>query len=480
MTRRRLPMLRPAATAAAALLLAGCMSLTPPLQRPPLPVAEVYPLLDGQRPAGSVAAAELAWQDFFADPRLRQLIGLALDSNRDLRVAALAVEQARAQLQSRRADQWPTINAAATASRSSTASSYSAGLQITAYEADFFGRVRSLGDAAEAQLQGVAEARKAVQIGLIAAIAQTHLALQADAALLEVTRRTLRTREESLQLTQLKFDHGASSELDLRQAQSLLEAARVALAQQTRQQALDQHALVLLVGRPLPAELPALRPLAEIADPLPELPAGLPSELLTRRPDIRQAEQQLIAANANIGAARAAFFPRISLTAGAGLASRELSALFSGGSFAWTLAPQLLLPIFDAGRNQANLQAATAARDIALAQYEKSIQAAFREVSDALAGQATLAEQLRAQAAQAQAEQARFRLADLRYRNGVASYLDVLDAQRAVFAAEQALVQVRAQRLQNQVLLYKVLGGGWNEAAGNAASTSAPAATASR
>lgn len=456
------------ATLAAALLLAGCGTMIPPRVKPALPVAASYP---GQ-PAGAaagVAVADIAWSAYFTDTRLQRLIGLALETNRDLRVAVLAIDQARAQLQLRRADELPTVNAGVTASRApggngSIVSSYSAGLQISAYEVDFFGRVRSLGEAAQAQLLASTEARKTVQIALVSAIAQTWFAVQADEALLEVTRQTLETRQESYRLTRLKFDNGASSELDLRQAESALEAGRVALAQQTRQRALDENALVLLVGRPLPADLPPATPLGR-APAMADLPAGLPSDLLVRRPDLRQAEQQLVAANANIGAARAAFFPRISLTASAGVASNELSGLFKGGNLAWSFVPQLLQPIFDAGRNQANLEAAQLARDVAVANYEKAIQSAFREVSDALAGRATLGEQLRAQQAQAQAEQVRLRLADLRYRNGASSYLEVLDAQRALFAAQQAVVQVQAAQLQNQVALYKALGGGWTDPA---------------
>ena len=454
-------------TLVAALLLAGCGTMIPPLAKPALPVAETFP---GQ-PVGTsgTAAADIDWQRFFTDERLKRLIALALDANRDLRVAVLAIDQARAQLQLRRADELPTVGAGVSASRApgsngNMTSSYSAGLQITAYEFDFFGRIRSLSEAARAQLLATEEARKTVQISLVSAVAQAHLALQADEALLEVIRQNLVTRQESYKLTKLKFDNGVSSELDLRQAESLLEGARVALAQQTRQRALDENALVLLIGRPLPTDLPPAPPLGRLTA-MTELPAGLPSDLLIRRPDLRQAEQQMVAANANIGAARAAFFPRISLTTSAGVASNELSGLFKGGNFVWTLAPQLLQTIFDAGRNQANLEAAKLGREVATAQYEKAIQTAFREVSDALAGRATLGEQLRAQTAQARATEVSYRLADLRYRNGAASYLDVLDAQRALFTAQQAVVQVQALQLQNQVTLYKVLGGGWTEVA---------------
>ena len=333
---------------------------------------------------------------------------------------------------------------------------------MTAYELDFFGRVRSLSEAALAQFLATEEARKTVQISLVAAVANAYLGLLADDELLRVTQQTLGTREESLKLTKLKFDNGVVSEVDVRQAESLLEAARVTLAQLTRQRALDENALVLLLGRPLPDGLP--QP-GRLTDPQvsAELLAGVPAEVLARRPDVRQAEQQLVAANANIGAARAAFFPRIALTGSAGIASSQLSELFKGGSFAWTFAPQLTLPIFDRGRNQTNLDVANVNRDIAVAQYEKAVQTAFREVSDSLASRSSLVEQLRAQAAQADAEQARVRLAELRYRNGAASYLELLDAQRSLFAAQQAVIQLQAQQTQNLVTLYKVLGGGWSE-----------------
>ena len=454
------------AALAAALALAGCANPIPPYQRPAAPVAASFPA--GAPPAANaVAPGELAWQRFFADERLRQLIGLALEHNRDLRVAVLAIEQTRALYQIRRADELPTLNLAASAlrqpgSNGSITSLYSVGAAVTAYELDFFGRVRSLSEAALAQFLATEEARKTVQISLVAAVANAYLGLLADDELLRVTQQTLGTREESLKLTKLKFDNGVVSEVDVRQAESLLEAARVPLAQLTRQRALDEHALVLLLGRPLPDGLPQA---SRLTDPQvsAELLAGVPAEVLARRPDVRQAEQQLVAANANIGAARAAFFPRIALTGSAGIASSQLSELFKGGSFAWTFAPQLTLPIFDRGRNQANLDVANVNRDIAVAQYEKAVQTAFREVSDSLASRSSLVEQLRAQAAQADAEQARVRLAELRYRNGAASYLELLDAQRSLFAAQQAVIQLQAQQTQNLVTLYKVLGGGWSE-----------------
>ena len=347
---------------------------------------------------------------------------------------------------------------------------YSAGLAVTAYELDFFGRVASLKDAALAQYLATEEGRKAAQISLIAGVANTYLALLSDDELLAITQQTLATRQASYKLAQLRFTSGVASELDLRSAQSLLEAANIALAQQNRQRALSQNALTLLVGQSVgqsmgqigAAELAGNAP-AFASIQLQDVPAGLPSDLLVRRPDIRQAEQQLIAANANIGAARAAFFPRISLTATAGSASPRLSDLFQSGTWGWSLLPQLLVPIFDAGRNSAGLASSKAAQGIALATYEKAIQTAFKEVADALAGRATFAEQLRASQEQATAEAVRYRLADLRYKNGVASQLEQLDAQRSLFAARQAVVQTRLAQLQSQVTLYKVLGGGWKD-----------------
>lgn len=458
----------------AATLLASC-SFIPTYERPEAPVPSTFAAMPSGASAVQGTPTTVPWQDYFAEPRLRQLIEAALANNRDLRVAVLNIEQARATFQVRRADLLPSVGVAANATRGPSASngdltnSFSVGLAVSAWEIDFFGRLASLKEQALAQYLATEEGRNAVQVSLVASVANSWLALLAGEELLELSRQTLASREESVRLTKMRLDAGVASELDFRQAQSLAHAARATLAQQQRQRALDENALALLLGQALPDEVRASLAGSKLdsAPAMASLPAGLPSELLTRRPDIRQAEQQLLGANANIGAARAAFFPRISLTAQAGTVSDELSGLFKSGSWGFSIAPSLLLPIFDAGRNQANLESAQAGRSIAMAQYEKTIQTAFREVSDALAGQATLGEQAQAQQLQAQAEAARLQLADLRYRNGVASYLDLLDAQRSLFTAQQAVVQVRLAQLQNQVALYKALGGGAPQATGS-------------
>lgn len=457
---------------ALAMMLAGCMSLAPKYERPAAPVAEAFPELakPASAPAAQVAneaPASIAWQRFFPDARLRGLIEQALSNNRDLRVSIANIEQARAQYRISRADRLPTVGLGISGQRQTTGedqpinSLYQSGFSVSSFELDLFGRVRNLSEAALAQFLATEEARKSAQISLISSVANVYLQLLADEELLAITQQTLGTRQESLRLTQLRFDNGVASRFELQQARSLVETALATLAAQQRQRAQDLNLLTLLVGTPVPPTAAAGATLASTE--LPDLPAGLPSDLLANRPDIRAAEQQLIAANANIGAARANFFPRISLTGSVGSASTELSGLFKSGTYGWSFAPQAILPIFDYGRNTAVLGSARAGRDIAVAQYERSIQTAFREVADALAGQSTFSEQLRAQRAVAEAEADRFNLADLRYRNGAASYLELLDAQRALFQAQQAAVQANLQRLQNQVTLYSVLGGGWTE-----------------
>jgi len=456
---------------ALALVLAGCVNLAPKYERPAAPVAAAFPTVAGTvnsgNPVASEAPAAITWQRFFTDPRLQQLISLALANNRDLRVSVLNIEAARAQYQIQHSNQFPAINAGISGQRQTTgkdqpiSSIYQAGLSVSAFELDFFSRVKNLSDAALAQFLATEEARKTAQISLIAQVANTYLTYLADEELLALVQQTLKTREESLRLTNLRFENGVSSKLDQQQAVSLVEQARTTLAQAQRQRAQDLNLLTLLIGQPIPDALPTGATLATTN--LPDLPAGMPSDLLAVRPDIRAAEQQLVAANANIGAARANYFPRITLTGTAGSASPQLSGLFKSGTYGWTFAPQAILPLFDFGRTRAGVEGARAQRDIAVAQYEKSIQTAFREVADALAGQATYSEQLRAQQAVAAAETDRFNLSDLRYRNGTASYLDLLDAQRSLFTAQQQAIQANLQRLQNQVTLYRVLGGGWSE-----------------
>lgn len=459
---KTVPVFKSVALTALVASLVACGAMAPEYQRPAAPVPAEFSATS--KAVSGPKAADLPWQTFFADASLQKLIRIALDNNRDLRVSLLNVEQTRALVDSRKADRWPTVNAGLGLTRGAVANgavttSISAGLLVTSYEVDLFDRLRSQTDAAFAQYLASSEASKAAQISLIGAVANSYFALQADSALLDLAQQTLATREDSARLIQLRFDKGASSQLDLSQAQSLLESARVSVAQSTRQRLLDVNALNLLLGQTAPAEL--ISASVQTTVPLQELPVGLSSDVLLRRPDVVQAEQLLLAANANIGAARAAFFPKILLTANAGSVSSELENLFRDGTFGWSIAPQLLLPIFDAGRNQANLAVAKVSRDVAVAQYEKAIQSAFREVADALAGRATLGEQLKAQQAQTAAETERTRLTELRYKNGASSYLEVLDAQRSLFASQQAVLLLQAQSQQNLATLYRVLGGGW-------------------
>ncbi len=476
----------------AAGILSGC-SLAPRYERPAAPVAAAYP----DAPAGYTATAagedkrratDIGWREFFHDARLQGLIGAALENNRDLRTAALRIEEARALYNVQSADLLPTINGTGGYTRSrtpasvspfgvtTTTSQYQVGLSLASFELDFFGRVRSLNDAALAQYLATEEARRAAQISLVSEVAKAYLAERAFAEQLVLAQQTLKGREESYDLARKRFDVGASSALDLRQAETLVESARVSAASLTRQQAQALNALNVLIGKQVGelGDLPAPTTLSA-QTMVTGIPAGAPSDLLTQRPDIRQAEQQLLASNANIGAARAAFFPRITLTSSIGTASNELSGLFDAGTRAWTFAPSLVLPIFDWGRNSANLTLSEVRKDIAVAAYEKSIQTAFREVADALVARSTFDAQVDSQSKVRDAQAERLKLADLRYRNGVASYLEVLDAQRELFNADQALVQARQARLVNAIDLYKALGGGLTESGQVAAAGTTPA-----
>lgn len=465
--------------------LAGC-SLTPEFQRPEAPVPAAYPTTAGAAGTSLAPAVTPDWRSFFPDPHLQALIVTALDNNRDLRTAALRIEEARALYNVQSADLLPNLNATAGGSRARSPigaaatgaatggtagiasgagqpiTTYQVGLSLASFELDFFGRVRSLNEAALAQFLATEEARRSAQISLIAEVAKSYLAASAFADQLRIAQQTLESRQTAYKLSQKRFDVGATSALDLRLNETLVQSARVSVLTLQRQLAQANNALSLLIGAPLPQAVAGKLELPE--QPVSDIPAGVPSELLTRRPDIRAAEQRLRATNAQIGAARAAFFPRIALTAGFGTASRELSDLFESASRTWSFVPQLVLPIFDAGRNRANLTLAEVRSNIAVNDYERTIQVAFREVADALVARDLLNEQLDAQQRTLDAQAARLKLANLRFENGIASSLDVLDAQRDLFTAQQQLVQTRLLRLTNSIDLYRSLGGGLDAA----------------
>lgn len=451
-------------------VLAGC-SLIPDMDTPPPPVARAWP----EGPAYAAPAADakpfadLGWNRVFQSPDLRRLIDAALAENRDLRVAALDVEAARATYRIARADLFPEVDGGASgtrartpadlssAGRAITGGTYSANLGSTAFELDFFGRVRSLEAEALERFLATEEARANAQIALVAEVAQAWLTWQADRAQLRLAEETLATRAQSLDLVTARFRNGVATQLDVAQARASLETARVARVSYVRAVAQDRNAIELLVGRPLAeAELAD----AEIGGAVALPPVGTSSDVLLRRPDIREAEHALRAANADIGAARAAFFPTISLTGSLGVSSASLGNLFEGGARTWSFGPNLSVPIFTAGRTQANLDAAKIARESAVATYEKTIQTAFREVADALAARATLVDEIVAQGDLVAADREALELAQRRYTRGVADYLDVLDAQRELFAAQQSEIALRLQEASNLVSLYKALGGG--------------------
>jgi multidrug efflux system outer membrane protein len=465
------------ALAAAALLLGGC-SMAPTYQRPEAPVAQAYPAVPaaaggsgGVAPAGK-SATDTGWREFFPDERLQQLIATALEYNRDLRTAVLRIEEARAAYNIQSADRLPNLNGTLGGTRAKTPRSVSttgtditgtrfdAGLSISSFELDFFGRVKSLNDAALATYLASDEARQAAQISVVAEVAKAYFTERAFAEQYRLAQQTYEARARTYQLTQQRVEVGASSRLDLRSNETLMETARVAALTLARQRAQAENALTLLVGQaPAAAASGAMASDAAI-DAMSAVPEGLPSELLARRPDIRAAEQRLKAANANIGAARAAFFPRISLTAAIGSSIPDFSGLFDSGTGSWSFVPQLVLPIFDAGRNRAILNLSEVRKNLAVADYEKTIQTAFREVADALAARTYLGDQVAAQRAVQDAQADRLKLLQLRFENGVASSLDVLDAQRELFSAEQSLVQARLLRTTSAIDLYRALGGG--------------------
>ena len=480
--RRALPAAR-----GAALLLAAACSLAPRYERPAAPVPAQLPAGTAAAPApAGPAAADLGWRDVIGDERLQTLVALALANNRDLRVAALNVELTAAQYRIQRANQLPQVTASGSFAREHLAADqsftfapvtfnvYTVGA-LTSYELDLFGRLRNLSRAAVEQYLATEEARRSAQIALVAQVAAQYLAIRALDDQVVLAQRTLETVESSLALTRRTYEAGRTSELDLRTAESQVETARFNLSAAQQQRVLAEDGLVLLVGQPLPADLPPPAPLDAQAL-LADLPAGVSSEVLLRRPDIIAAEHALIGANATIGAARAAFFPSISLTAGLGTSSIELSGLFHQGSGFWSFVPSINLPIFQGGATKAALDVANVRKNVQIAQYEKAIQVAFREVADALASRSALEAQLAIQLARVQAEQRRFELSELRYRKGVDSYLVLLTAQRDLYAAQQQLIQARQARLANLVDLYRALGGGWQErTAPAAAQREAPA-----
>lgn len=459
----------PAAAAALALTaaLAGCLSLAPPHEQPALPVPGTFPGATG--PTGP-SAAEVGWQDYFADPELRQLISTALDHNRDLRLAMQRVEEARALYGIRRADQFPTIGVEADLARSRipadltgvgqamTASQYTVGVGIATWELDFWGRVANLREAALQNFLATDAARQAVQLTLIEQVADSYLALRELDERLALAHRTIDSRAHSYRIFTRRYEVGAIAKLDLTQVETLWRQSVTLGTELEQARAQQANALQLLVGAPIDVP-PAAAKLDDNAV-MHDLPAGLPSDLLANRPDIVAAEYQLRAANANIGAARAEFFPRIALTGSFGTASTALSGLFSGPSRMWSFGPSVSLPIFDMGRRSANLEAAKSQRDQALTSYERAIQSAFRDVADALAARQWLAGQVDTLRATVAAQSERARLAQLRYDHGASPFLEVLDAERDLLVAQQQLVQTRRALLSSRVALYAALGGG--------------------
>lgn len=460
---------------ASLIMLAAC-DMAPKYVRPvpPVPVSSAsgpaYPAAGVG--AAAMVPADISWRDFFTDPRLARVIETALVENRDLRIALANVEQMRAQYRVQRADLFPTVNGNASATYQETPlvqqqgvgtrgrqDIYSASAGISAWEVDLFGRVRNMARSAQEQYFASIENRNAAQTALIAEVASAWLTLAADQERLRISQNLANVFGQTLELTRARFARGIASELEVRQAQTSYDQARADIAAATTLVAQDQNALNLLVGTTVPAEdLPGAMPDGDVT--LNNLPADLPSSLLLRRPDIAAVEHQMRAANANIGAARAAFFPTISLTAAFGTASLGLSNLFSAGSQSWSIAPAARLPIFDFGRNQANLRYARASYDAMLATYEKSIQTGFREVADALARRGTMAAQLEAQTSLRDAARAGYRLSEARFRAGVDAFLTTLDAQRTLYNAEQSLLATRLARAANMVELYRAMGGG--------------------
>jgi multidrug efflux system outer membrane protein len=483
--------MRRALTAALALLgLAGC-TLDPTYRRPALPVAAQYPSAGAayqsdraHQPAtpSATPAALIGWRQVFTDPQLQALIALSLQNNRNLRIAILNIAGSQAQFVAERANLFPLIDATTTGtlegypsvtaeplsappassdSVHTTTYTYGANLGFTAFELDVFGAIRSK---TRSQLQlylSEIETQRSTQISLVAEVANDYITLLADEQQLTIAQQTLDAQTRSYAITNAMFEQGTTTLLSLREAQTTVDTAKASVAQYTRQVAQDENALTLVVGAPISAaDLPAGRDLVH-QDIMADLPAGLPSSLLTQRPDIMAAEHTLLSANALIGAARGAFFPSITLTASGGVASNSLSQLFTPGGETWLFEPTITLPIFTWEQNQANLDYAKVQKRIDIASYEQTIQTAFREVADGLAARGTYLDQLAAQQALVQAYQDAYRIADLRFRAGADGYLTTLDTQQSLFSSEQTLVSLKEAQLQNLVTLYKALGGGW-------------------
>lgn len=454
-------------------LLLGACSLTPPLERPAPPVPAAY--ADGADTAAN--AADLGWRQMFGDPRLQALIATALDHNRDLRIAVLNVDAVRAQYGIERSALLPPLDARLSGGRERVPASrdapaalqgaHAAGVAISAFEIDLFGRVRALSDAALARYLASAEAARAARISLVAAVADAYLEERLALEQLRLTETTLADWRQSLNLARLLKDAKQNSGLDVAQAEGQVASAEADLEGRQRDLKMARNALALLLGTAVPADLPEGMRL-ESQPVLTALPAGLPSDLLLRRPDILQAEQNLRAANADIGAARAAFFPRLALTATLGYASPALGSLFQGSQLAWGFTPQLSQPLFNHGRLESALELAQARRSAAVAEYEKSIQTAFREVADGLAAQATLTRQIDAQQRVVASAERRRELSSLRYRAGQDSRLELLDAQRQAYAARQGLLSLQRLAFKSTLSLYKALGGGLRETAAEA------------
>lgn len=443
-------------------LLAGC-SLQPTYRRPAPAVPVTWPAGDALSQPGDAALPALGYRDVFRDPHLQAIIDQALANNQDLRLAVANIDAARARYRVSLAALFPTVNAGADLSTGgnsdgNTGTSYGADIGATAFEIDLFGRLRSESSAGFATYMGTAAAARAARLSLIGAVARAYLQYAADKSLLAIATDTIVNAGRNVELTRARLQGGVAPRTDLRQAETILAQARADEASLITAVAQDRNALELLVGAPVPdALLPAS--LDDVDDKLQAVPAGLDSGILLRRPDVVQAEYQLRAANARIGAARAAFFPRIALTAVTGFASTALSSLFTSDAFSWSVRPSATLPIFDAGANIGNLKYANAQREAAVASYQKSIQTAFREVADALARQATIDRQLAANRQLADAAGDNLTLSRARYNEGIQSYLATLDAQRSFYSAQRALVSARLIRTQNLANLYQAIGG---------------------